>query len=58
MEFGILGAPGAHAMSIQEKREKQDNATTQHLKMVVPHVLVLPAMKYLAQVHFRTEKCK
>ena len=50
MEHGVLGDPGAHALTIQERKE-QDTATIQHLNMVAHHVLALQLNKKPAQVH-------
>jgi len=50
MELGILGDPGAPAISTQGRRKEQDIATTQPLKMVGPIVLVLQFMKLPVQV--------
>ena len=52
MEHGVLGDPGAHAlMLILERRQEQDTATTQHLKMEVPPVLALQVIQLPAEVH-------
>jgi len=42
---GVLGTPGALAMSIQERRKEQDNAITHCLKMAGQHALALQMMK-------------
>jgi len=50
MELGILGDPGAPAISTQGRRKEQDIATTQPLEMVGPTVLVLQVMKLPVQL--------
>jgi len=49
MEDGVLGDPIAHAISILERRQEKDSATTQHLKMEVPLVLALQVLQLPVQ---------
>ena len=48
MVAGALGDHGAHVTPRKERKEEQDSATTQHLKMEVLHVLALPLTKLTA----------
>ena len=50
MEDGVDGAPGVPVIFRQEKSEEQDNVTTQHLSMVVQHVLDRPMPRLYVQV--------
>ena len=58
MELGILGDPGAPAISTQGRRKEPDNATTQPLEMVGQTVLVLQFMKLPVQVrnHYPSQR--